>query len=206
MDKRFHKKGKLLVAAGCCCILAAAALFAYNGWISAQGARQSGELLSLLKSSAGASAGQTERADPALDAAGASPQGEKIASASVGGYDVAGTLEADAIRVRLPVISEWSYANLRAAPCRYSGTPDTQMVLLAHNYAEHFGRLKDLKKGDSVTFTDVKNKVYRYKVVRTETISGNDLQAILSGRDWNLTLFTCTYSGAERVVVRCCRY
>ena len=80
------------------------------------------------------------------------------------------------------------------------------MVLLAHNYAEHFGRLKDLKKGDSVTFTDVKNKVYRYKVVRTETISGNDLQAILSGKDWNLTLFTCTYSGAERVVVRCCRY
>ena len=205
MDKR-SEKTKLLVILGCCCILAAAALYAHNIWVSARAARQSDELLSLMKNSASAAAGETERRDPVLDASGASSGEGNAAALGVGGYDVIGTLEADAIRIKLPVISEWSYKNLRAAPCRYTGAPDTQMVLLAHNYEGHFGRLKELKKGDTVTFTDVKRRLFRYRVIRTETIDGNNMNGILSGKDWNLTLFTCTYSGAKRVVVRCCRF
>ncbi len=204
MNKR-TKKSNILILVGCCCVLGAAALYVYNARISGESAKKSGELLSLMKNSISAAAGESEQRDPALDSADAPANTESADAFKVRGYDIIGTLEADAIEIKLPVISKWSYPNLRVAPCRYSGTPDTKMVLLAHNYEGHFGKLKELEKGDIVTFTDVKNRVYRYQVIRTEMIGGNDMNAILSGNDWNLTLFTCTYSGSSRVIIRCCR-
>jgi len=161
--------------------------------------RESDQLSALLEKSM--ASGETDSTDPELGTP--SDTQTDMTSQSIQGYDIIGSLSIPAIDRKLPVISQWSYPNLRAAPCRYSGTPDGQMVLLAHNYAKHFGHLKDLQKGDSVTFTDVSGKVYNYKVSKIETIDGYQLSSILSGKDWDLTLFTCTYGGKQRVVVRC---
>lgn len=152
---------------------------------------------------AAANAEDTEEGiDPALAGAqeNSAPQMEVL---NIDGYDIIGQLYVPDAEINLAVISEWSYPNLKVSPCRYSGTPDDKMILLAHNYDTHFGRLNMLEPGDSVYFMDVEGTAYTYEVLRTEEWNTNQLEQILGGEDWDLTLFTCTYGGKSRVVVRC---
>lgn len=125
-----------------------------------------------------------------------------LLTVNVDGYDIAGIISIPAIAVELAVISQWSYPNLEISACRYSGTPSGRLVLLAHNFKRHFGRINELQPGDAVVFTEPNGTVYNYEVTGTEIKGKYELQDILSG-DWDLTLFTCTYGGANRVVVRC---
>ena len=78
------------------------------------------------------------------------------------------------------------------------------LVIAAHNYQSHFGKLNNLASGEQILFTDVHGKVYVYEVLQTEMISGHDVDAMLEGseEEWDLTLFTCTLSGQSRVSVR----
>ena len=102
----------------------------------------------------------------------------------------------------LPVMSDWSYEKLRIAPCRYWGSVyDDSLVILAHNYARHFGGIKDLGIGDIVQFIDADGVIYRYAVAAQETLERGDVAA-MTGSDYDLTLFTCTYGGRQRVTVR----
>ena len=122
---------------------------------------------------------------------------------SVDGRDYVGVISIPAIERELPVFSEWSYANLATAPCRYSGTAYLgNMVICAHNYSIHFGSLKNLSYGDAVTFTDVDGNVFEYQVIEIETVDPYAVEQMTVG-DWDLTLFTCTLGGATRVTVRC---
>ena len=63
--------------------------------------------------------------------------------------------EAEALDVEVPVMSTWSYPQLRIAPCRYQGSAYLDnLIICAHNYDVHFGGLKHLEPGDAVAFTD----------------------------------------------------
>lgn len=72
---------------------------------------------------------------------------------------------------------------------------------MAHNYARHFGGIKDLEIGDIVQFIDIDGVIYRYAVAAQETLERGDVAA-MTGSDYDLTLFTCTYGGRQRVTVR----
>ena len=98
--------------------------------------------------------------------------------------------------------AEWSYPALKTSPCRYAGTPEAGLVIAAHNYEQHFARLNLLTAGDAVEFTDVSGTAHRYTVMQVETLAPTAVEE-MTGGDWNLTLFTCTYSGQARVTVRC---
>lgn len=56
--------------------------------------------------------------------------------------------------------------------------------------------------GAEVRFTDVAGQTFRYTVVGQERIDGYDVEGMQAG-DWDLTLFTCTWSRVSRVTVRC---
>lgn len=122
---------------------------------------------------------------------------------TVNGRDYIGAVSIPALDVDLPVLSEWSYQNFRVAPCRYEGSAyKDDMILCAHNYRNHFGSLKYLKSGDRVYFTDMNKNKFTYEVMLVEVLDKGAVDQLKSG-DWDLTLFTCTYGGATRVVVRC---
>ena len=76
------------------------------------------------------------------------------------------------------------------------------MVIAAHNYRSHFGRLKDLPQGEEVIFTDMDGNVFRYRTAEMEILSPFAVEEMTSG-DWDMTLFTCTVGGQSRVTVRC---
>jgi len=123
----------------------------------------------------------------------------------IDGQKYIGVLRIPTQGLELPVISEWSYPRLKLAPCRFYGSVYLDnMVIAAHNYPSHFGTLKDLALGDTVTVTDMDGVVWQYEVETVEILSPTDVDAMTDG-EYDLTLFTCTYGGQSRVTVRCRR-
>jgi len=124
---------------------------------------------------------------------------------TIDGEDYIGLLEIPALDLKLPVMNEWNYARLKKAPCRYTGTAyQNNFVISAHNYESHFGRLKELPEGSRVAFTDADGNRFLYEVILIETLMPTDVDEMKSG-EFDLTLFTCTVGGKQRVTVRCDR-
>ena len=121
---------------------------------------------------------------------------------TINGRDYIGVLTIPSLELELPVLSQWDYPALKVAPCRYSGSLyQDNLIICAHNYASHFGKLKNLRVGDSAIFTDMDENVVSFQLAAQETIQPEDLEAMEAG-DWDLTLFTCTVGGQSRVTVR----
>ena len=121
---------------------------------------------------------------------------------TINGIDYIGVLQIPSLELELPIASEWNYPNLKTAPCRYSGSAYlNNMIICAHNYSSHFGKLKSLSEGDVATFTDMAGNVFIYKMVERETLNPTDIEEMEDG-DWDLTLFTCTVGGKTRVTIR----
>ena len=119
------------------------------------------------------------------------------------GYSYIGYLTIPDLSLKLPVMSDWSYEGLNLSPCRYSGSVETDdLVIAAHNYDSHFGRISELSNGAQVLFTDLNGSTERYEVVSVDTLNPVEIEKMTSG-DYDLTLFTCTLSGMARVTVRC---
>lgn len=121
----------------------------------------------------------------------------------INGHDYIGTISIPELEIRLPVMSIWSYPNLKIAPCRFSGSAyQGNMIVCAHNYRRHFRKIGTLNTGDEIVFEDVDGNVFVYTVVEKEILFPNEAEELISG-DWDITLFTCTLGGRTRIVVRC---
>ena len=193
---------------GALLILAAAALLAYNKWDAARADKASQEVLGELEQTLNAAIEEKAKSDtvalqPELD-----PMQEMTVT-ELNGWDYIGYLSIPSIGLELPVMSEWSYAGLKIAPGRYSGsTYADNMVVCAHNYAKHFSPIKWLALGSEVYFTDMDGQRWSYEVSNVETIQPTDIDKMITATDedeWDLTLFTCTTGGRARCAVRCTR-
>lgn len=125
------------------------------------------------------------------------------------GKEYIGVLSIPTIDISLPVLSRLSKSGLKAAPCRYVGSAYLDsLVIAAHNYKAHFGKLKELRIGDRLSFTDADGNIFYYEVGETEILAP-DATEEMTDSDWDLTLFTCTLActlgGKNRVTVRCFR-
>ena len=121
------------------------------------------------------------------------------------GYDYVGYVEIPMLELKLPVMADWDYTRLKVAPCRQFGSSRTDdLVIAAHNYESHFGHLKDLSVGSTVTFTDMAGIVNPYCVEKIETLNPDDVDAVQNS-GYDLVLYTCTRGGRTRVTVFCNR-
>lgn len=123
----------------------------------------------------------------------------------IDGNGYIGYLSIPDLDLELPIMSDWSYPQLRRAPCRYSGSLYLDnLVLMAHNYNRHFGRIDELRTGDRITFTDMEGLMVEYEVVALDVLEPTAVEEMIAG-EYDLTLFTCTYGGKSRVTLRCDR-
>lgn len=121
----------------------------------------------------------------------------------VDGYDYIGVLDFSDLSLTLPVMSDWDYPRLKISPCRYAGSAyQDDLVIMAHNFASHFGRLSSLSYESIITFTDTDGNVFTYEVAEIEILAPTEVDSVTSS-GWDLTLFTCTVGGESRVTVRC---
>lgn len=131
------------------------------------------------------------------------PYDSTMSVLTIEGYDYIGYLSVPTLGLELPVILDWSYSKLRSAPCRYSGSVNTDdLVVAAHNYPRHFGKLAGLSAGETITFTDIDGRNTVYEVVSVDNLAPTAVEEMVDG-EYDLSLFTCNYSGQSRITVRC---
>ena len=114
-----------------------------------------------------------------------------------------GILYIPQLKIQLPVCSDFNMKNLSSYPCIYSGnTSDKNIIIAAHNYDSHFGNIISLDAGDKIIMKTVSGKEIIYEVFSTDIIPGDMPGDMMSG-EWDMTLFTCTKNGKDRIAVRC---
>ena len=134
------------------------------------------------------------------------PEPEKqMRELTVDGVAYVAILELPELELTLPVISQWSDSNGKTAPCRYSGSVyRDDLILCGHNYASHFGKLRELTAGDRLAVSDMDGNRFSYEVTGAEILAADEVEELAAG-EWDLTLFTCTAGGKQRFVLRCKR-
>ena len=122
---------------------------------------------------------------------------------TIDGIGYIGYLSIPALGLELPVITETTRAYLQVAPCRFTGSAYLDdLVIGAHNYSTHFGRLQELAYGDEIAFTDMDGNVFLYEVADLEVLNPDQDEDLCSG-EYPLSLYTCTIGGRTRLTVRC---
>lgn len=201
-----QKIGKICMVLGALLILGSVALLGYNQWDANRADQASQEALGKLEETLNETI--EEKADSEVIQPELDPEQEMTAT-EIDGWEYIGYLSIPSIGRELPVMSQWSYAGLKVAPGRYSGsTYADNMVVCAHNYAKHFSPIKWLALGTEVYFTDMDGLRWSYEVTNVETIQPTDIEKMITADDqddWDLTLFTCTTGGRARCAVRCKR-
>lgn len=122
---------------------------------------------------------------------------------TIDGRDYVGVLQFPRFSLELPVQTPYVYESLRVSPCLYAGDPyHNDMVICAHNYDSHFGRLKDMELGDELLFIAMDGEVFRYELSAQDILTRYSTEEMLNADTWDLTLFTCTLGGEQRVTAR----
>lgn len=208
------KTGIAIVAAGAVLIVSALLLFFHNRQEDAQAGQAAESLLTRVEAAIDTPSviriepsvvtqpsAQTPREQPDEDEA----EAEALPVVMLDGYAYIGVLDIPALELRLPVMAEWDYTRLQLAPCRQFGSTATDdLVIAAHNYQTHFGRLRELSPGDTVTFTDMDGAEIVYRVEKTQTLNPDEVDAVQNS-GYALVLYTCTVGGKTRVTVFCSR-
>ena len=220
MTRRFDRFwGKIMISAGVLVLLVSAGLLAYNIWDNNRAAESTARVTRLLFEQIEISG---KNHDSGLDSPTAGQSEEDLppeqtqddnfldsantpVSALFDGERYIGILSIPSLSLELPVNYNWDYNKLKKTPCRYAGGINDSLVIAGHNYRNHFNPLTRLRIGDSVMLTDMAGVEHLYKVEKIETMSATDIAGMLD-RSYDLTLFTCNYSGMARVAIRCVRH
>lgn len=198
------KKGIVLVITGTVLMLSALSLALWNLREDSRAGQEAENLLPLVQAVIET---KQETPEPSADATDTPEEtlSPELPTVEFGGYEYVGYLSVPDLELELPVMAEWDYSRLKIAPCRQFGSSRTDdLVIAAHNYKSHFGRLKELKAGSAVIFTDTDGIENHYAVVSVETMSPTDVDAVQNS-GYALVLYTCTPGGATRVAVFCSR-
>ena len=198
------KTGIAIIAVGAVLILSALLLLLYNRYEDAHAGQEAESLLASVEAAISAQEMAAPNKPESTEALSL-PLDPEMPVVTLGGYEYVGYVEIPTLGLKLPVMAEWDYTRLQIAPCRQFGSSRTDnLVIAAHNYDTHFGKLKELSKGDTVIFTDMEGIVSTYCVEKLETLSPDAVDTVLNS-GYDLVLYTCTKGGKTRVTVFCDR-
>ena len=139
-----HKEGLVWILVGVLLMASAFGLIAFNSWEDGRAGKRAESAAEQLaktmpEASQAFSDGEVVYPDYVLN-----PNMDMPVRELHGQYYI-GLLDIPAIGASLPVQQEWSYPNMKVSPCRYTGSVYlNNMVICAHNYQTHFGKLEEL--------------------------------------------------------------
>ncbi len=198
------RRGRIEVIIGLLLLAAALCITSYNFYEDGKARSASMDVLSQLNellsgANVDVQSGQTEYPDYILN-----PQMD-MPTKRINGLDYMGVLDIPALDLSLPVLSDYVFDNLRISPCRFAGSAYTDnLVICAHNYNSHFGMLKYMSVGDTMSLTDMDGNVFNYEIKEILVLDPSLPEEFIEN-GYALTLFTCTVSAEARVTVRCDR-
>ena len=198
-----NKKGLLFVFIGVLCIITALVFFIHNSAETRNAYEISERVTGKLRTQIAAERQNSDNTLPTDN------PDRKMPAIQIEKKRYTGILEIPNLEIELPVAEDFSYEALQQTPCIYSGSVyRNDLVIAAHNYDSHFGKLSSLGFDYDVIFTDTEGNRYTFRTVNIETLNPyqhTDLVKKQNENEWDLTLFTCNYSGTQRIVVRCRR-
>ena len=190
-----NKKWLILIITGIIFIILALCLLMYNAYADNRAGKKSQEALEKIQESL-KDINKNEQSEDSSK--------EKILN--IDGNDYIGIIEIPVLNLELPVMSEVDDDNLKISPCRYSGTIETNdLVICAHSYKKLFRYIKNLNQGDIVILTDMNGKEHLYQVELTEILAPTDIKEMIES-DFDLTLYTCTNDNLNRITIRLNRF
>ncbi len=124
-------------------------------------------------------------------------------------YQVAATLAIPKINLNYPVLSSTSDDLLKNALTKFWGpnaNEEGNFVIAGHNYKnkKFFGRLDEMEISDTIELTDVSGKTLTYQIYDIYTVKPTQIDC--TSQETNgakeITLITCTATGAERLIIK----
>lgn len=207
--------GRICILLGILLLVAAAGLLCYNTWESQHAMEVSHSVLDAIQQTQEdipaenseipmepSEISEDSYPDPFLPFESAEKEMKVV---EIDGHDYIGTLSIPVLGLELPVMAELDYPRLKIAPCRQQGSVYTDdLVIAAHNYSSHFGKLYQLRPDDLLAFTDMEGETHLYYVEARDVLDPTAVDAVLDS-PFDLVLYTCTYGGENRVAVFCNR-
>lgn len=191
-----NKLSRIFIITGAVLILSALFLWGYNRYEDKQAGKEAENTLMEIEAALkNQKSKDTAPSEAEID--------ETLPVIEINGYEYIGYLSIPELELELPVMAEWSYERLKIAPCREMGSSRSDnLVIAAHNYPSHFGRLKELNVEAEVIFTDMEGLVNQYAVKEIRITDPYDVEAVKKS-GYDLVLYTCTLGGKTRVTVFC---
>ena len=205
------KLGYILIGLGAALIISALLLLIYNQWENKQAKESSESMLADVQTAIQEQAAIETPSLPEEPAKTDEKTEEEVEEteptptkiAMINGYNYIGILNLPGLMLELPVLSDCDEVLLKIAPCRdYGDLSTNDLVIAAHNYRNHFGRLSQLKNGDEVTFTDMDGVVHHYQIEKSMMIGAGDVVLVVDS-GYELVLYTCDYTNQNRIAVYC---
>jgi sortase A len=191
-----NKLGKRLIKTGILLIIISLALITHNNYEEINAGKKSKLALEEIKNN-------IIEEDNNINKTIVDNSTNKTETTNINGHDYIGTITIPTLNLELPIMSEYDYDKLKISPCRYYGNIHTNdLIICAHSYKTHFKYLNKLKQKDLVIITDINGNNYIYEVVTIEVLKPNQVSEMINN-DYDLTLYTCTNDGQNRITVRC---
>ena len=196
-----HKLGKKLIIIGISLITVSTFISIHNIYEEEQAGKNSANVLNIMKESIEENIKKnteeiTQQIDNEINAI-------TKKTINVEGYDYISTITIPTLNLELPVMSEYDYDRLKIAPCRYYGSIHTNdLIICAHSYKTHFKNIDKLNQNDLIIITDTDGIKYIYEVLEIEILKPTEVSKMIDN-EFDLTLYTCTNDGLNRITIRC---
>ena len=125
-------------------------------------------------------------------------------------YTYESILSIPSLGIEYPVLSETSEELLKISINKFwGGSPNSvgNYCIVGHNYkcGNMFGKLSQMKSGDTIKLTDLSGKTLEYKVYDRYVVDPENVACtsqITNGLK-EVTLITCTNGGKQRLIIKC---
>ena len=124
-------------------------------------------------------------------------------------YYTESILKIPKLGIEYPVLSDTSDELLKISLNRFWGPDPNEVgnyVIVGHNYnnGKMFGKLPNIKIGDTCELTDLSGRTVTYRVYKMYVVDPNDVSCTsqLTNGKREITLITCTSTGKQRHIIK----
>lgn len=137
------------------------------------------------------------------------PDEQKLVASDGTTYYTIGKINIPSINVNYPILSTYSDALLKIAPCKFHGPNPNEvgnLCIAGHNYrnSKFFSKVPSMKNGDKIEITDLGGNTITYAVYDKFIVNPDELECTsqLTGGKKEITLITCTNDNKQRYIIK----
>lgn len=137
------------------------------------------------------------------------PEEQKSVASDGTVYYTIGKINIPSIDVNYPILSTYSDALLKIAPCKFHGPNPNEignLCIAGHNYrnSKFFSKVPSMKNGDKIEITDLGGNTITYEVYDKFIVNPDELECTsqLTGGRKEVTLITCTNDNKQRYIIK----